>query len=104
MSKEPVILINLLKVKPGKQDALIALLEQNTAPSTLVRHVACHAPTSISSTAADGPNTPALLNSTSTRPNADTDSANKACTDTASVTSVGTMRAAGCPAADSTSK
>lgn len=30
MSHEPVILINLLKVKPGKQDALIALLKQNT--------------------------------------------------------------------------
>jgi hypothetical protein len=30
MSEESVILINLLKVKPGKQDALIALLKQNT--------------------------------------------------------------------------
>jgi heme-degrading monooxygenase HmoA len=30
MSDEPVILINLLKVKPGKQDALIALLTENT--------------------------------------------------------------------------
>jgi heme-degrading monooxygenase HmoA len=30
MSDEPVILINLLKVKPGKQEALIALLKQNT--------------------------------------------------------------------------
>ena len=30
MSDESVILINLLKVKPGKQDALIALLKQNT--------------------------------------------------------------------------
>jgi len=30
MSDECVILINLLKVKPGKQDALIALLKQNT--------------------------------------------------------------------------
>jgi quinol monooxygenase YgiN len=35
MSNEPVILINLLKVKPGKQDALIALLKQNT--DTVVR-------------------------------------------------------------------
>lgn len=32
---ESVILINLLKVKPGKQDALIALLKQNT--DTVVR-------------------------------------------------------------------
>ena len=30
MSDESVILINLLKVNPGKQDALIALLKQNT--------------------------------------------------------------------------
>ncbi|MGN8020419.1 putative quinol monooxygenase [Phyllobacterium sp. 22229] len=30
MSDQSVILINLLKVKPGKQDALIALLKQNT--------------------------------------------------------------------------
>ena len=30
MSDESVILINLLKVKPGKQDALIALLKQST--------------------------------------------------------------------------
>ena len=30
MADESVILINLLKVKPGKQDALIALLKQNT--------------------------------------------------------------------------
>jgi quinol monooxygenase YgiN len=30
MSDGSVILINLLKVKPGKQDALIALLKQNT--------------------------------------------------------------------------
>jgi quinol monooxygenase YgiN len=30
MSDESVILINLLKVKPGKQEALIALLKQNT--------------------------------------------------------------------------
>jgi quinol monooxygenase YgiN len=30
VSDEPVILINLLKVTPGKQDALIALLKQNT--------------------------------------------------------------------------
>jgi quinol monooxygenase YgiN len=29
MSDESVILINLLKVKPGKQEALIALLKQN---------------------------------------------------------------------------
>jgi quinol monooxygenase YgiN len=29
MSDESVILINLMKVKPGKQDALIALLKQN---------------------------------------------------------------------------
>jgi quinol monooxygenase YgiN len=35
MSEESVILINLLKVKPGKQDALIALLKQNT--DTVVR-------------------------------------------------------------------
>ena len=35
MSDEPVILINLLKVKPEKQDALIALLKQNT--DTVVR-------------------------------------------------------------------
>ena len=30
MSNESVILINLLKVEPGKQDALIALLKQST--------------------------------------------------------------------------
>ncbi|MFZ0870346.1 MAG: antibiotic biosynthesis monooxygenase family protein [Rhodanobacter sp.] len=30
MSDESVILINLLKVQPGKQEALIALLKQNT--------------------------------------------------------------------------
>ena len=30
MSDESVSLINLLKVKPGKQEALIALLQQNT--------------------------------------------------------------------------
>jgi quinol monooxygenase YgiN len=30
MSDESVILINLLKVEPAKQDALIALLKQNT--------------------------------------------------------------------------
>jgi len=30
MSVESVILINLMKVKPGKQEALIALLKQNT--------------------------------------------------------------------------
>jgi quinol monooxygenase YgiN len=35
MSEESVILINLLKVKPGMQDALIALLKQNTA--TVIR-------------------------------------------------------------------
>ena len=35
MSDESAILINLLKVKPGKQDALIALLKQNT--DTVVR-------------------------------------------------------------------
>jgi quinol monooxygenase YgiN len=35
MSEEPVILINLLKVKPGQQDALITLLRQNT--DTVVR-------------------------------------------------------------------
>jgi quinol monooxygenase YgiN len=32
---ESVILINLLKVKPGKQDALVALLKQNT--DTVIR-------------------------------------------------------------------
>jgi quinol monooxygenase YgiN len=30
MSDETVILINLLRVQPGKQEALIALLKQNT--------------------------------------------------------------------------
>ena len=35
MSDESVILINLLKVKPGKQDALIALLKENT--DTVIR-------------------------------------------------------------------
>jgi quinol monooxygenase YgiN len=35
MSDESIILINLLKVKPGKQDALIALLKHNT--DTVVR-------------------------------------------------------------------
>ena len=35
MSDEPVILINLLKVEPGKQDALIALLKRNT--ETVIR-------------------------------------------------------------------
>ena len=35
MSDESVILINLLKVKPGKQDVLIALLKQNT--DTVIR-------------------------------------------------------------------
>ena len=35
MSDEFVILINLLKVKPEKRDALIALLKQNT--DTVIR-------------------------------------------------------------------
>jgi quinol monooxygenase YgiN len=35
MSDDTVILINVLKSKPGKQDALIALLKQNT--DTVVR-------------------------------------------------------------------
>jgi quinol monooxygenase YgiN len=35
MSDECVILINLLKARPGKQDALIALLKQNT--DTVIR-------------------------------------------------------------------
>jgi quinol monooxygenase YgiN len=35
MSGEPVILINLLTVKSGKRDALIALLKQNT--ETVIR-------------------------------------------------------------------
>lgn len=35
MSGEPVILINLLTFKPGKRDALIALLKQNT--ETVIR-------------------------------------------------------------------
>jgi quinol monooxygenase YgiN len=35
MSDESVILVNLLKAKPGKQDALIALLKQNT--KTVIR-------------------------------------------------------------------
>ena len=35
MSDQSVILINLLKVKPGKQAALIALLKQNT--DTVIR-------------------------------------------------------------------
>ena len=35
MSAEPVILINMLKAKPGKQDALITLLKQNT--DTVIR-------------------------------------------------------------------
>ena len=38
MSDESIILINLLKVKPGKQDALIALLKENT--ETVVRTLA----------------------------------------------------------------
>jgi quinol monooxygenase YgiN len=37
MSDESVILINLLKVRPGKQEALIALLKQNT--ETVVRRL-----------------------------------------------------------------
>ena|SRR5579863_2821624 len=35
MPDESVILVNLLKSKPGKQDALIALLKQNT--DTVIR-------------------------------------------------------------------
>ena len=35
MSEESVILVNLLKVKPGEQDALIALLKRNT--ETVIR-------------------------------------------------------------------
>lgn len=35
MSDESVILINLLKAKPGRQEALVALLKQNT--DTVVR-------------------------------------------------------------------
>ena len=35
MSDESVILINLLKVKPEKRDALVALLKQNT--DTVIR-------------------------------------------------------------------
>jgi quinol monooxygenase YgiN len=35
MSDETVILINLLKAKPGKQEALIATLKQNT--ETVIR-------------------------------------------------------------------
>ena len=35
MSDESVILINLLRVEPGKQEALIALLKQNT--DTVIR-------------------------------------------------------------------
>jgi quinol monooxygenase YgiN len=35
MIDKSVILINMLKVKPGKQDALIALLKQNT--DTVIR-------------------------------------------------------------------
>ena len=38
MSDESVILINLLKVDPGKQAALIALLKQNT--ETVIRTLA----------------------------------------------------------------
>lgn len=35
MPDQPVVLINLLKAKPGMQDALIALLKQNT--DTVIR-------------------------------------------------------------------
>ena len=35
MSNESVILVNLLKVKPGKQAALLALLKENT--ETVIR-------------------------------------------------------------------
>jgi len=35
VSEESVILVNLLKVKPGEQDALIALLKRNT--ETVIR-------------------------------------------------------------------
>lgn len=35
MSDQPVILINVFKARPGKQDALIALLKQNT--ETVIR-------------------------------------------------------------------
>ena len=35
MSDESVILVNILKAKPGKQDALLALLKQNT--DTVIR-------------------------------------------------------------------
>lgn len=35
MPNEPVILINLLKAKPGQQDALLALLKENT--DTVIR-------------------------------------------------------------------
>ena len=35
MSDEPIVLINLLKVEPGKQAALLALLQQNT--ETVIR-------------------------------------------------------------------
>jgi heme-degrading monooxygenase HmoA len=35
MADEPITLINVLKVKPGRQDALLALLKQNT--DTVVR-------------------------------------------------------------------
>jgi quinol monooxygenase YgiN len=35
MSDQSVVLINLLKIKSGKQDALIALLKQNT--DTVIR-------------------------------------------------------------------
>ena len=39
MSDESVISINLLKVKPGKQDALIALLKQTTDAVVRTLHV-----------------------------------------------------------------
>jgi len=74
---------------------------QNSEPSTLVRQVLCHCSSSMSATEADGPNVPALLNNTSTRPNADTATANNAVTDAASVTSVGTTDAFGRFSADS---
>ncbi len=37
MSDEPVILINLLKVKPGKQDSADRALGARTTPDTVVR-------------------------------------------------------------------
>jgi Antibiotic biosynthesis monooxygenase len=35
MSDDSIVLVNMLKVKPGTQDALIALLKENT--ETVVR-------------------------------------------------------------------